>query len=178
MVKECLQCKKEFYARPSWIAKGRCKFCSKPCYGQWQSLHLNKIKIFDITKWWKENPHRREEANKKKLGKQAWNKGKKLGYLPKNAYKKGQNLGDKHPRWKGGSWIYWKKKVTERDNDICQCTNECPWHIGKCKFSFKGIMEIDHIIPRQKGGQSKFSNLQTLCGNCHNFKSYKAVKPN
>jgi hypothetical protein len=33
----CLWCGKEFKAKPSWLAAGKAKFCSRACYGHWQS---------------------------------------------------------------------------------------------------------------------------------------------
>lgn len=37
VVTNCLQCGKEFKTKPSWIAAGKGKFCSRICYGHWQS---------------------------------------------------------------------------------------------------------------------------------------------
>ncbi len=53
---------------------------------------------------------------------------------------------------------YWREirqKVLLRDNWRCQvCGKE---HSG----------QVHHVIPRSKGGTNDFSNLITLCGECH-----------
>jgi RNA-directed DNA polymerase len=35
----------------------------------------------------------------------------------------------------------------------------------------KDLLEIDHIIPRSKGGKDEFNNLQLLHRHCHDVKS-------
>ena len=35
-----------------------------------------------------------------------------------------------------------------------------------------GVLEVDHIIPRTKGGTNDEENLQTLCCNCHKMKGW------
>ena len=72
-----------------------------------------------------------------------WNKGKKLGYVPKTAFKKGQNLGDRHPNWKGGLWCWAKNKVIKRDKGVCQI----------CGLNEPDIMDVAHIKPA--GGDYK-----------------------
>ena len=36
-------------------------------------------------------------------------------------------------------------------------------------FPFK-IFEVDHVVPRSKGGTDHFDNLQLLCGHCNRIK--------
>lgn len=42
-----------------------------------------------------------------------------------------------------------------------------------CKDLLHPSCEIDHIKPLCNGGKDILENLQALCGNCHNIKSYK-----
>ncbi|MER3329792.1 MAG: HNH endonuclease [Candidatus Kapaibacterium sp.] len=46
---------------------------------------------------------------------------------------------------------------------------------GKCQYcgSAKGILTIDHIMPKSRGGESSWENLTTACFNCNNKKSNK-----
>jgi RNA-directed DNA polymerase len=56
---------------------------------------------------------------------------------------------------------------------------------GKCTccglfFHDEDLMEIDHKIPRSKGGKDSYNNLQLLHGHCHDAKTtadHVAVKP-
>ncbi|MEH1939677.1 MAG: HNH endonuclease signature motif containing protein [Nostoc sp.] len=47
---------------------------------------------------------------------------------------------------------------------------------GKCAhcglyFTEESVMEIDHIIPKSKGGKSEYKNLQLLYRHCHDEKT-------
>jgi len=45
---------------------------------------------------------------------------------------------------------------------------------GKCELcGFKGKLEIDHFIPKEKGGESTVSNANALCGRCNDRKCNK-----
>ena len=104
------------------------KICEKMSDGQ-----KNSLKAIE---W-------RKKLHKNNIGRPAWNKGKKLGYIPTKAFKKGHIpyckihpeimlKGKNNPAWKGGitpltkiirysSEAYnWRKKVFERDNFTCQ----------------------------------------------------------
>ena len=39
------------------------------------------------------------------------------------------------------------------------------------QFTYDDIMEIDHIIPKAKGGSNDFVNLQLLHRHCHDIKT-------
>jgi hypothetical protein len=69
---KCLTCKKEKYVWPSKLKEGNGKYCSYKCF----SVSM--------------------------IGREAWNKGLKTGIIPSSAFKKGQNIGERHPYWKGG----------------------------------------------------------------------------
>jgi hypothetical protein len=45
---------------------------------------------------------------------------------------------------------------------------------GKCELcGHKGKVEIDHVIPREKGGESVLENANALCGRCNDRKCNK-----
>jgi RNA-directed DNA polymerase len=75
-----------------------------------------------------------------------------------------------------GDWVYWS---TRRGKDI-----ETPTRVakllkkqkGKCPhcglyFNSNDLLEVDHIIPRSKGGKDEYKNLQLLHQHCHDEKS-------
>ncbi|MEZ4725333.1 MAG: HNH endonuclease [Candidatus Kapaibacterium sp.] len=53
-----------------------------------------------------------------------------------------------------------KKNIFRRDSERCQ-------YCG----TNKGLLTIDHIIPKSRGGASTWSNLTTACFECNNKKS-------
>lgn len=75
-----------------------------------------------------------------------------------------------------GDWVYWS---TRRGQDI-----EAPTRVakllkkqkGKCPycgqyFTSNDLPEVDHIIPKCKGGKDEYKNLQLLHAHCHDLKS-------
>ncbi len=87
--------------------------------------------------------------------------------------------GDKHPRWRGGGWLYWRKQALIRDNYTCQ----------HCQLHEVDIMDVDHIMPircslSERRNIEKLAdiqlhgidNLQTLCPNCHKRKTLQQIK--
>lgn len=95
-----------------------------------------------------------------------------VGYGTDNIFSRISFPGDKHPRWNGGGWLYWKRQAFIRDNYTCQV----------CKLHDPEVMVVDHIIPNKKTGKKytdtrhDISNLQTLCANCHLKKSRREKK--
>lgn len=59
----------------------------------------------------------------------------------------------------------YKKYMDKEGNFVCACC-------GK-KSKYKALFQIDHIIPRSKGGLTKIENLQLLCRTCNRRKSDK-----
>jgi 5-methylcytosine-specific restriction endonuclease McrA len=77
-------------------------------------------------------------------------------------------------QWVGIAYAAWPKhkkkpvsvgvrfRVFKRDNYRCQL----------CGQSARdgAVLELDHIVPRAKGGNNDMSNLQTLCWDCNRGK--------
>lgn len=59
--------------------------------------------------------------------------------------------------------------IKERDNYTCQM---CTASIEEQDLL---LLEVDHIIPISKGGQSVEENLQTLCWKCNRSKGSKIL---
>jgi predicted restriction endonuclease len=82
--------------------------------------------------------------------------------MPPTAFKKGQLDGEKHPLWKGGMIIYWKKQVLKRDDYTCR----------NCGLREPEIMDVAHIEPINGDRNRRYTpqnanNLIVLCPNCH-----------
>ena len=71
-----------------------------------------------------------------------------------------------HPKWKGGSWKFWRKEALLRDKHICQ----------SCGLEDFEILEVDHIKSRKQYPDLIFNldNLITLCPNCHRRKTLRS----
>lgn len=60
-------------------------------------------------------------------------------------------------------WYALRKQVLVRDSWQCQaCGRICV---------DKREAQVDHIVPKSRGGQDELSNLQTLCIKCHGRKT-------
>ena len=62
------------------------------------------------------------------------------------------------------------------DHERCQTIQ---WHIN-CKYCSsllegKGVMRLDHIIPRSKGGTNELDNLVICCEGCNSQKADKSL---
>jgi 5-methylcytosine-specific restriction protein A len=54
-----------------------------------------------------------------------------------------------------------------RDSRLCQpCLRKKPQRIT-------AATEVDHIVPKAKGGTDELTNLQAICGECHKDKTIK-----
>lgn len=59
-------------------------------------------------------------------------------------------------------WEYQREAVLMRDRGRCQACGCLP-----------DPPEIDHIVPRGKGGSDDLENLRVLCGPCHRAKHFQ-----
>ena len=69
--------------------------------------------------------------------------------------------GSAHSRGYGAAWRKLREQVMRRDAGLCQ----------PCKPQLTLATEVDHILPKAKGGTDDISNLQAICSECHRFKT-------
>ncbi len=102
-------------------------------------------------------------------------KGKLNGMFGKKRSIESRNITSKkvsgvnNPAWKGGRTNRWfKKKVTERDGNICNIF----------QMEDKEILVLDHIKPKSISPELKYiiENMQILCPNCHARKTNREKK--
>lgn len=65
----------------------------------------------------------------------------------------------------GPEWDRLRKEILERDQHLCRCRT--------CREAglVKVATEVDHIVPKAKGGTDEPSNLQAINRECHKRKT-------
>ncbi len=71
----------------------------------------------------------------------------------------------RHARGYGAAWTRLRLLILERDGYICRCA-ECR-KTGRLRVA----TEVDHRIPKAKGGTDDPANLQAIAKPCHERKS-------
>ena len=91
------------------------------------------------------------------------------GYCEKHRKEHGWFAGGRSDkRGYGYEWRKIREEVLDRDQGLCQ----------ECLRQGRIIpgTDIDHIIPKSKGGTNRLENLQTLCRTCHREKTKREVR--
>lgn len=75
-----------------------------------------------------------------------------------------------------GDWTYWSKRSNNYPNIPIRVLKLMKNQKGKCNycgqhFLPEDVVEIDHIIPKHKGGKDVYNNLQLLHRHCHDTKT-------
>lgn len=74
--------------------------------------------------------------------------------------------GNRHQRGYGTAWEKQRKRILDRDNGLCQ---PCMRSTGRVTMA----TEVDHVIPKARGGSDADANLQAICNPCHKAKTAK-----
>ncbi|WP_027817080.1 HNH endonuclease [Paraburkholderia bannensis] len=71
--------------------------------------------------------------------------------------------GNRHARGYGNAWVRLRERILARDCGLCQT----------CKSAGRVTIatEVDHIVPKARGGTDDDSNLQSICHPCHASKT-------
>jgi 5-methylcytosine-specific restriction endonuclease McrA len=71
----------------------------------------------------------------------------------------------RHQRGYGWGWEKLRTHILARDKHLCQpCRSGSPSRVTPAT-------EVDHIVPKAKGGTDSECNLQAICEPCHRAKS-------
>lgn len=144
-MKICKICKAKFYVRPNHLLRGWGKYCSKSCQAEGQktgkhvACHQCGKLVWRIPK---ELAH--SKSGKSFCGKSCQTK-----------WRNRQYIGEKHPNWKGGEYIYYRIMQRHNISPICKT----------CGMEDKRVLLIHHIDHNRKNND--ISNLMWLCRNCH-----------
>ncbi len=142
---KCKQCKKEFFAKPSWLKIGYGKFCSSKC--QYEAAKKGKFIACDICgeKTWKQP----KQIKHSKSGKFFCSKS------CQTLWRNRMYVGKNHPNWKNAGSRYRELLIKSRREEICVL----------CKTEDKRILLAHHLDGNRKN--AKVKNLIWLCHNCH-----------
>ncbi len=73
------------------------------------------------------------------------------------------NQSNRHARGYGYKWTTARTQALARDGHLCQpCL---------ALRRYTPAAQVDHIIPKAKGGSDDLSNLQSICIPCHKAKT-------
>lgn len=143
----CRRCQKEFYAKPSWIAKGHGIFCSSAC----SYASARHGKIINCHKCGKESYKQQKALNRSKSG---------LFFCSKSCQTLWRNkvyVRDKHPNWTGGGASYRHLMYTKGTSPICTL----------CRNNDERVLAVHHIDKDRSN--NVIENLAWLCHNCHHL---------
>lgn len=75
-----------------------------------------------------------------------------------------------------GNWVYWSSRMGKHPEVNIRVAKLLKQQKGKCSycgnhFKDEDTLEIDHIIPKSKGGKDKYENFQLLHRHCHDKKT-------
>ncbi len=145
---KCKICCKEFYAKPSHLKRGYGVYCSRECHHK----GLRKGKFVECDTCGKEAWKRPKALKHSKSGKFFCSKSCQT--LWRNSY----YSGPKHPNWKGGDNIGYKKLLVKSGiKSICKI----------CRLKDQRILIVHHKDKNNKN--HKVDNLIWLCLNCHHL---------
>ena len=71
----------------------------------------------------------------------------------------------RHERGYGRAWDIRRAAVLKRDQYLCQCRH-C-----KAEGRITPANEVDHIVPKARGGTDAYDNLQAINHECHERKN-------
>jgi RNA-directed DNA polymerase len=79
-----------------------------------------------------------------------------------------------------GDWLYWSTRLGYHPKVPPRVATLLKRQKGKCRecglrFRDGDIWEVDHIIPRRRGGTSGIHNLELLHRHCHNRKTAREI---
>ncbi|MBE9223670.1 group II intron reverse transcriptase/maturase [Cyanobacterium stanieri LEGE 03274] len=75
-----------------------------------------------------------------------------------------------------GDWIYWTARIGKHPEVSTRMATLLKKQKGRCNdcghcFKDGDLLEIDHIIPKSRGGKDEYKNLQVLHRHCHDKKT-------
>jgi len=142
---QCTICSSEFYAKPSRIAKGWAKYCSKKCQYTGQSTG-NFFPCHTCGK----STYKTQTDQRRSLSQQHF-----CSKSCQTIWRNTQYSGSKHSNWTTGESSY--RKILSRTNIPKLCC--------KCKTNDTRILAVHH--KDRNRNNNDVTNLLWICHNCH-----------
>jgi RNA-directed DNA polymerase len=75
-----------------------------------------------------------------------------------------------------GNLVYWSVRMGKHPEMPTRTASLLKKQKGKCNhcglyFNDRDVIELDHIIPKSKGGKDEYKNWQLLHRHCHDYKT-------
>jgi RNA-directed DNA polymerase len=157
--------------------------CSKECYSKLDNLMYSKLKI-----WAK---RRQPNKTEKWFLQKYWQSidGNNWVFATRQEVKNPMRLHKyeatkikRHIKVKGeaspydGNLVYWSTRIGEHPEMPKRTASLLKMQKGKCAhcglyFKDGDLIELDHIIPKSKGGKDEYKNWQLLHRHCHDIKT-------
>lgn len=87
----------------------------------------------------------------------------RLAPAPSSGWKPDAVRGTRQQRGYGAEWERTRKRVLVRDEYLCQPCQRA----GRDRLA----TDVDHVIPKARGGTDGLGNLQAICRTCHREKT-------
>jgi RNA-directed DNA polymerase len=168
------------------IIRGWCNYYSSVVSKKVFSSMWN-LTYYKIWKWGlKRHPHKGRKWIRRKyfktIGKDRWvfstgEKDSDLKIVKHNSIKIIRYIkveGEASPY--DGNWVYWSSRMGTHPEVSTKVASLLKRQKGKCShcgnyFKDGDSIEVDHIIPKSKGGKDKYDNWQLLHRHCHDTKT-------
>lgn len=173
------------------IIAGWCNYyssvCSKEEFSRQDALLWKTLKSWADRRHSKKSAQWKEEKYWKR--KSEWSKDMNK-YIHRKTFTSGKNTLKKHEDTKivrhtkvkgdvspyNGDWVYWSTRMGKNPETPTRVSLLLKKQKGKCTFcgqffNSEDKLEIDHIIPKSRGGLDEYKNWQLLHRHCHDVKT-------
>jgi RNA-directed DNA polymerase len=168
------------------IIRGWCNFfiigCPTKIFYRMDYLLYWKLRRWAKKRHPKKNEYWISEKYWKKLGIKNWAFATRSENNPLTLVEHGSHKSQQHVKVKGeaspydGNLVYWSTRMGRHPEMPKRTASLLRKQKGKCAhcglfFKDGDIIELDHIIPKSKGGKDEYENWQLLHRHCHDVKS-------
>ena len=171
------------------VIKGWCNYystqVSKETYTKCDHLIYQKLRAWGIRKCPKNNTKELVKKYWRTIGNNNWEFAEHSG---SKLYKYAETPIVRHIKVQSnrspydGDFIYWSTRMGKHPETPKRVATLLKEQKGKCPhcglmFKHDDVLEVDHIIPRIKGGKDEYKNFQLLHRHCHDVKSVTDFRP-